>query len=133
MTEAAEKGDKSSLYFVAKAYDNGVGLSKNAKIDWNKSAEYYRKLISYNTNDSALEDLGYSDIGFDSEPDYMILGRLGQMYFQGLNGLERNVHEASELFTEAADKAIVFGNGRLANKYYNLAEKASAMTSAAEN
>jgi hypothetical protein len=28
MTEAAEKGDKCSLYFVAKAYDNGIGLSK---------------------------------------------------------------------------------------------------------
>lgn len=29
MIEAAEKGDKNSLYFVAKAFDTGVGLSKN--------------------------------------------------------------------------------------------------------
>jgi hypothetical protein len=29
MQEAADKGDKGSLYFVAKAFDTGVGLSKN--------------------------------------------------------------------------------------------------------
>ena len=29
MIEAAEKGDKNSLYFVAKAYDTGIGLIKN--------------------------------------------------------------------------------------------------------
>ena len=29
MVEAAEKGDKYSLYYVAKAFDNGIGLSKN--------------------------------------------------------------------------------------------------------
>lgn len=29
MVEAAEKGDKSSLYFVARAFDTGIGLSKH--------------------------------------------------------------------------------------------------------
>ncbi len=91
------------------------------------SVEYYRKLISYNSNDNVAEDLGYSDIGFDCEPDYLILGRLGEMYLEGGNGIEKNPHEANVLFSEAAEKAISFGNGRVANKYYGLSEKAMEM------
>jgi TPR repeat protein len=29
MMEAAEKGDRNSLYFIGKAFDTGLGLSKN--------------------------------------------------------------------------------------------------------
>lgn len=29
LTEAAERGDKWSLHFVAKAYDTGIGLPKS--------------------------------------------------------------------------------------------------------
>ena len=71
--------------------------------------------------------IDYTDISTDCEPVYMILGRLGQMYFEGKNGIEANYQEAGSLFTDAADKAIQFGNGRVANKYYVLADKAYSL------
>ena len=103
-----------------------------SKIDWNKSVEYFRKLISFNKNDSSHEG-DPDNAGLNCEPDYIILGRLAQMYLEGINGIEKNVQEASELFTEAADKAISSGDGRLASKYYDLAEKASAELDADAN
>ena len=62
----------------------------------------------------------------ECEADYVIMARIGEMHAEGLHGLERNLHEAGTLLTEAADKAIQFGKGRLANKYYMMAEKAFA-------
>ena len=29
LIESADKGDRNSIYYVAKAYDTGIGLSKN--------------------------------------------------------------------------------------------------------
>ena len=29
LVESADKGDQTSVYYIAKAYDTGVGLSKN--------------------------------------------------------------------------------------------------------
>jgi elongation factor 2 kinase len=52
------------------------------------------------------------------------MSRIGEMYMSGENGVEKNLEEAAELFTEAAEIAIQFGKGRLANKYYVLAEMA---------
>lgn len=49
------------------------------------------------------------------------------------NGVEKNPSEAADLFTEAADRAMQSGNGRCANKYYDLAEKASAEIAVNEN
>ncbi len=44
---------------------------------------------------------------------------------KGGNGVELNYQEAYNFFTDAAEQAMQTGKGRLANKYYNLAEKAS--------
>lgn len=73
-----------------------------------------------------MDDCGFCDISTDCEPAYMILARLGEMYMEGKNGIEKNPNEAADLFSEAADKAMAYGKGRLANKYYGLAEQAMA-------
>ena len=62
----------------------------------------------------------------DSEPSYVILARIGEMYMEGKYGVEKNLQEASDLFTEAAELAMQCGKGRLSNKYYQLAENALA-------
>jgi len=49
------------------------------------------------------------------------------MYLEGKYGIEKNPQEASELFLEAADIAIHFGKGRLANKYFEMSDKALAI------
>ncbi len=48
------------------------------------------------------------------------------MNLKGGFGLESDPSEAYSLYNEAAEKAMAFGKGRLANKYYELAEEASA-------
>ena len=54
MLQSAEKGDKSSLYFVAKAYDTGLNLSKNKQIDWLKSIEYYQRVLNKTNDDDEM-------------------------------------------------------------------------------
>lgn len=127
MVEAADRGDIPSLYFVAKAYDTSFGLSKHKSIDWSKAVEFYRKILSENKSENANDSTAYSDTNSDFDSDYVIISRIGEMYLAGINGIEKNPQEASDLFLEAADKAMHFGKGRLANKYYMLSEKALAL------
>ena len=89
--------------------------------------EYYRKIIS-ERNEENNEDSGFSDISLDiGEPVYKVLARMGEMYMEGKRGIEQNLQEAADLFSEAAEKAMQFGKGRLANKYYSLSEQAMSM------
>ena len=46
------------------------------------------------------------------------------MYMEGGHNVEQNFQEAYELYNEAAEKATALGKGRLASKYYQLAEEA---------
>ena len=66
-------------------------------------------------------------MGSNCEDIYVILSRIGEIYLQGGNGVEINLQEAMDFFNEAADKAMQYGKGRLANKYYSLSEKAAAL------
>ncbi len=122
MLQSAEKGDKCSLYFIAKALDTGIGLSRNKQIDWLKSVEYYQRVLNKLADEEAME---MSDDG--CEPSYLILARMAEMNMKGGYGLDKDPSEAASLFTEAAEKAMMFGKGRLANKYYQLSEEASCM------
>lgn len=127
MVEAADRGEKTSLYFVAKAYDTGFGLGKNKKIDLNKAVDYYRRILSENRHEKSNESNVYSDMNSEFDSDYVILSRLGVIHMEGADGIEKNPQEAYELFEEAAEMAMLHGKGRLANKYYELSEKASSM------
>ena len=71
-----------------------------------------------------MDDTGFSEISKESEPSYAILARIGEMFMEGKYGIEKNLQEASNLFTEAAELAMQYGKGRLSNKYYQLAEEA---------
>jgi elongation factor 2 kinase len=124
MLQSAEKGDKSSLYFVAKAYDTGLNLSKNKQIDWLKSIEYYQRVLNKTNDDDDDEMTEQID---DCEPTYIILARMAEMNMIGEHNLEQDLPEAASLFTEAAEKAMLYGKGRLANKYYQRSEEASSM------
>jgi elongation factor 2 kinase len=131
LCESADKGgggggDRASIYLVAQAYDTGIGLSKERTIDWIKAIEYYKKLCIHEEDPVLLLAKDDHAIRFDEcEASYVILARMGQMYMEAPKyGLERSLHEASELFVEAADLAMQHGKGRLANKYYAQAEAA---------
>ena len=132
MLQSAEKGDKNSLFHIAKAYDTGISLSKHHRIDWNKAYEYYQRVINifedeHDTSANTLQDSGYFEGATECEPVYVILARMAEMCLQGGHGLEVDYSEAASLFTEAGDKAMLDGKGRLANKYFQKSEEASSM------
>ena len=79
-----------------------------------------------NKEEPCLEDTGYSDMSTECEPSYAILARIADMYMEAKHGVEANYQEAAELYNEAAELAMQFGKGRLANKYYASAELAQA-------
>lgn len=128
MEQSADKGNKNSIYYLAKAYDTGLGLSKDKSIDWSKAYEYYQKIINMceQADEQNQEDAGYSDVNGECEPIYLILARQAELNYHGGNGIEKDMSEAASLYSEAADKAMAYGKGRIANKYYMLAEEASA-------
>jgi len=127
MQLSADKGDKNSMFFIAKTLDTGNGISKNKSIDWLKSLEYYQRVVNVSDEEPSL-DAGYMyEVNNDCDPIYSILARMGEMNLKGGYGLEQDLSEAVSLFTDAGEKAMAFGKGRIANKYYMLAEQASAM------
>lgn len=122
MLECAEKKDKNALFFCAKAFDTGSGLGADQTIDWSQACEYYQQIVDLCEG----EEPGDENES-DCDPTYLILARMAEMYMKGGANLEPDYAQANELYSQAAEKATHFGKGRLANKYYMLAEEASSM------
>ena len=110
------------LFYLEKL--NRLILILKRTIDWSKALEYYRKIVN-DSNDESDNHSGLNELGTNCEALYVILARIGEIYMRGGNGIELNYQEAYNFFNDAAEKAMQFGNGRLANKYFNFAEKAS--------
>ena len=58
---------------------------------------------------------------------YQLIARQAEMYGEGGHGLEQDYARSGELYSEAADLAMAAMKGRLANKFYALAEEMNAM------
>lgn len=125
--KSADRGDKASMLFVAKMLDNGNGLSKNKEIDWYKALEFYQKFLNVADEESSMEDSYTAEVVKECDPVYSVYARMAEMNKLGGYGLEQDYAEAASLYTEAADSAMSNGKGRLANKYYELAEEASCL------
>ena len=119
--QAAERNDRNSMLFIGKAFDTGVSLNKNYEINWTKAIDYYEKAVR-EIDDDSTEDMGYGSSDANDEPVYITLARIAEMYSIGGYGVEQNLPEAYDYYNEAAEKATMHGKGRLANKYYMLAE-----------
>ena len=52
------------------------------------------------------------------------MARLAEMFCSGGHQLEKDPNRAGELYTQAAEVAMEMMKGKLANKYYMLAEEA---------
>lgn len=57
-------------------------------------------------------------------PAHKIFARMAEMCRDGCYGLEKDLNRANELFNSAAEAALNAMKGKLANKYYVLAEEA---------
>lgn len=62
----------------------------------------------------------------NTDPNYMLCARHAHLYKQGGYGLDKQPQVAGELYSTAGDLALAAMKGKLANKYYALAEEAWA-------
>ncbi|XP_022095508.1 eukaryotic elongation factor 2 kinase-like isoform X2 [Acanthaster planci] len=118
MEQAAEAGDRPSMIHLAKAYETGTNLGTNREIIWTEAIHWYQQAISTSQED---EDGGFDCLNED--PNYQLLVRQADLYRKGGYGLDKNPRKAGDLYNEAAEGAMAAMKGRLANKYYMVAEE----------
>ncbi|XP_033100610.1 eukaryotic elongation factor 2 kinase-like isoform X2 [Anneissia japonica] len=119
MEQAADARDRASQIYMARAFDTGNGLGTQREKDWDEALHWYSAIT-----DSPQED---DSGGFDAvneTPLYQLLAREAEIYREGGFGVEKDPSRAGDLFNEAAEAAMTSMKGRLANKYYMLAEEA---------
>jgi len=117
MNLAAMAGDRGAMILLAKAYDTGEQLGTRLR-SWPKAINWYTLAVSMESGD---EEGNYD--GTMDDPTYQLLARQAEMYRHGEYELDADTAKAAELYTEAADAAMAAMKGRLANKFYCLAEE----------
>uniref|UniRef100_A0A1I7Z4E4 Eukaryotic elongation factor 2 kinase n=1 Tax=Steinernema glaseri TaxID=37863 RepID=A0A1I7Z4E4_9BILA len=126
MVKAAELGDRSAMLFVAEGYDSGNGTGVNGAADWPKAIEYYEKFLACDNpeeTNSSLEHAAMTSSEICERPRYSILVRMAEMYSsKSLHGLDEDLSKAYNLYNEAADAAMAALKGKLAARFYELAE-----------
>uniref|UniRef100_A0A646QD63 Eukaryotic elongation factor 2 kinase n=1 Tax=Hemiscolopendra marginata TaxID=943146 RepID=A0A646QD63_9MYRI len=115
---AAEAGDRASMIYLAQAYDTGYNLGLRRERSWKEAVYWYNQA----TNTDEHDESGNYDHCMDN-PKYLLLARQAEMYKEGLYCLEQDLTMSGELFQEAGNEAMNAMKGRLANKYFSLAEE----------
>ncbi len=90
--------------------------------DWTEAAKWYTESLKT----PADGDDDQSPQGGISDPTYTILSRLAEMYRTGGHGLGQDCQKSGELYSQAAEEAMVAMKGKVANRFYVLAEEAWA-------
>ncbi|KAM7296958.1 eukaryotic elongation factor 2 kinase isoform X1 [Ixodes scapularis] len=120
LEQAARAGDRWSMITLAKALDTGAGLGGQRERNWAEACLWYGLALSRTERDDEGEYDGCMD-----DPDYLLLARQAELTLLGGHGLDRDPQAAGELYQRAATAATMAMKGRLANKYYQLAEEAA--------
>ncbi|XP_041364599.1 LOW QUALITY PROTEIN: eukaryotic elongation factor 2 kinase-like [Gigantopelta aegis] len=119
MIEAAEAGDRWAMLYLARAFESGDNLGSKRSISWLDAYHWYDRAIETNEHDEGGE--------YDStmeDPTCTLQAKLAELTLTGGHGLDKDPLKAGELYTKAAELATAAMKGRLANKYYMLAEEA---------
>ncbi|KAG8225890.1 hypothetical protein J437_LFUL006821 [Ladona fulva] len=111
MIELGNGGDIPAMILVGTALDAGLNLGSRTQ-NWDEALKLYDR--------AALAG------GTDDKPAYLLYARQAEMLLAGGYGLNRDPQKAGELYNSAADLALEAAKGRLATKYYQLAEEAWA-------
>ena len=126
MGVAANAGDRESMVFLANAYDNGQNLvdpinerSLSKVLYW---LEEIQELDNTRMDSTETEEHGV----FAEVPSYQILVRLAEIWLVGSEkeDIRIDAEKAGDLYNLAAESAMNCMKGKLANKYYMLAEEA---------
>ena len=122
MEEAAQAGDRPSMVFVARAYDTGMNLDDPANKSAKLALDWYERICEQDEENGGDS----SDWGMD-DPPYMLMARQAEILLEQREDgdeVKRDPSKAGELYSAAADSAMACMKGKLANKYYMLAEEA---------
>lgn len=117
MVMAANAGDRFAMLYLARAYETGVGL--DGVKSYSRAVEWYSAAA-----DTVQEDECGEFDAIMENPLYELKAKMAELYLQGGYDLERDPSYAGDLYTEAAEFATAAMKGRIANKYYALAEEA---------
>ena len=126
MERAANAGDRASMLFLSHAYDTGHNLvdpindrSISKTLYW---LEEIQELDAIWMDDGANEENGEWAV----DPSYQILARIAEIWLTGVEeeNIRKEPMKAAELYNLAAESAMSCMKGKLANKYYMLAEEA---------
>jgi len=115
LIEVATRGDKDCMMKTAKAYDTGINLGTARNKSWKEALKWYEAALNNNDADHGA---------FDPYPAHEINARMAEIWREGGFGVEKDPSYAGELYTTAAESAMGSGKGKLANKFYMLAEEA---------
>ena len=91
--------------------------------NWEKAAKWYSRALETPSGASDATDTSCQATE-SANPDYIITARLAEMFRSGGHRLEKDPNKAGELYTQSAEVAMEMMKGKLANKYYMLAEEA---------
>ncbi|XP_021379419.1 eukaryotic elongation factor 2 kinase-like isoform X2 [Mizuhopecten yessoensis] len=119
MVEAAEAGDREAMIYMAKAFETGYGLGTKRSISWEDSLSWYERAVETDNHDEGGE---YSCAMED--PIHILIAKKAELLHTGGHGLDKDPSTAGDLYNEAAEAAMAAMKGRLANKYFALAEEA---------
>ncbi len=117
MEKAAEAGDRSSMVFMAQSFDLGTN---GTEADLDRALFWYEAIIHQDEEDGGMDT---GEWGLD-DPPYMLMARVAELWLSGKLKQGKDPQKAGDLYTQAAESAMSCMKGKLANKYYMLAEEA---------
>ena len=126
MERAANAGDRASMVYLAHAYDTGQNLVDPINDRCVAKALYWLEEIHEFDTMWADDAENVEDGDWGTEPSYVILARQAEIWLAGFEQekIRKDPIKAGELYNLAAESAMNCMKGKLATKYYMLAEKA---------
>jgi elongation factor 2 kinase len=124
MEMAANRRDRGAMLFLADAYEKGTPLGSERTKSYEKAVHYLEKAMACDEGEE--EEQSEASLCVVDTPRYAIHSTMAQLFRTGGFGLEKNPMKAGDLYNEAAEEAMEQAKGKLANKFYMLAEEAWA-------
>ncbi|XP_065181615.1 eukaryotic elongation factor 2 kinase-like [Sycon ciliatum] len=126
--QASECGDRECMVMLARRLDTGDGLLPESlcqddldaslcKRSHALAVQWYSKAVTRGDDDpDCVPTMG-------PDTNYSLLARQAEILREGNHGIERDVEKAAELYGQAAEAATAAMKGKMASKYYILAEE----------